>query len=102
MVSEMENQKKDENGIHTTANADNMNRKYWRTIQTWLQRFELNNIASVKATKPNVINCVLFLDIAGEKAIEIFKALNFTEWKKGYCEVLVWKFHEHIEGKKMI
>ena len=68
--------------------------------QNWIQKFELYLLASEKSEKAEQIKCALFLHCAGERAIELYNALTFTDNEKDKYEVLKTKFAEHMSGRK--
>lgn len=69
----------------------------WRN---WIQKFEFYLLASEKSEKPDKIKCALFLHCAGERAIEVFNSLTFTDNEKDKYEVLRTKFADHMSGRK--
>ena len=69
-------------------------------FRTWFQEFELYLVASEKPLKLDNVKCALFQHIAGERAIEDYNDLTFTEAEEGKYNALVHKFKEFVEGKK--
>ena len=57
-------------------------------------------MAIEKTLKPDNIKGALFLHIVGEKAIEVYNALIFTDTEKAYFSALISKFSKFIETKK--
>ena len=67
--------------------TDNMEENF----RTCFQKFECYLMAPEKTLKPDNVICALFLHIAGEKAIEVYNAVTFTELEEGKY-ALVHKF----------
>ena len=65
-------------------------------FRTQFQKFELY----IVWLKQNNVKCALFLHIAGEKAIDVYNALTFTEVEEGKFNAMVCKFKEFVESKK--
>ena len=51
-------------------------------------------------TKPNHVKYALFLHVAGEKAIEVYHVLAFTEAEKGNYNALVKQVSKIYRGQK--
>ena len=65
---------------------------------TWFQKLYL--VASEKTTKSDHVKYVLVLQVVGEKVLEVYNALTFTEAEQRNYNALVHKFKKFVEGKE--
>lgn len=69
-------------------------------FQACFQKFDLYLVASERLSKTGNVKCALFLHAAGEKAIEVYNAMSFTDAGKGSYSALIRKVSKFVLGEK--
>ena len=84
----------------TTANLNELDQQRRRKLYDLVPEIRTIPCGVRKTTKSDHVKCVLFLHVAGEKAVEVYNALTFTEAERSNYNALVRKFKKSVEGKK--
>ena len=67
--------------------------------QSWFHAYEIYSTAAGIASKPEKVQCCVFLHVAGPEAQKIHRSMTFTAGECDKLTPLIEAFHHYCQGK---